>query len=86
MIRKLRVTGAIMAAAAGVTLPAAPAQADGWTDNWSGNTYSTQSGNSFGDIAALNEGAGRATNVNNVNGNAATASGGSGIGVSTTSD
>lgn len=76
MIRKLRVTGAVMAAAAGVTLPAAPAQADGWTDNWSGNTYSSQSGNGFGDIAALNEGAGSATNVNNINGIATTASNG----------
>ncbi|MFD1546716.1 hypothetical protein [Nonomuraea guangzhouensis] len=76
MIKKLRVTGAVMAAAAGVTLPAAPAQADGWSDNWSGNVYSTQSGNSLGDIAAFNEGAGNATNVNNINGIATTASNG----------
>ncbi|MEU7828275.1 hypothetical protein AB0L53_37165 [Nonomuraea sp. NPDC052129] len=77
MIEKLCVTGAVVAASAGAILLATPAHADTWTDAWSGNTYSSQSGNSLADIAAVNEGAGRSTNVNNINGIAATATNGS---------
>ncbi|MFI6790216.1 hypothetical protein ACIBG4_23120 [Nonomuraea sp. NPDC050383] len=62
---------------AALTLLATPASADTWTDNWSRNTGSSQSGNTFGDIGAANQGWGRSTNVNNVNGIATTASNGS---------
>ena len=73
MIRKLCATGAVVAAVAGVTLLAAPAHADNWTDNRSGNSESSQSGNNFGDVRAVNRGFGESTNVNNVNGVASTA-------------
>ncbi|WP_336211264.1 hypothetical protein [Nonomuraea sp. LPB2021202275-12-8] len=77
MIKKLCATGVVVAAAAGVTLLAAPAHADSWTDNWSTNTESSQTGNNFSNIGAVNRGWGRSTNVNNINGVATTASNGS---------
>ncbi|SEL64166.1 hypothetical protein [Nonomuraea pusilla] len=72
MIRRLCAAGAVVAAAAGAALLAAPAHADSWSDNWSGNSDSVQSGNLFGDVSAAN----RVVNgvgVNNVNGTAVTA-------------
>ncbi|GAA4047970.1 hypothetical protein [Nonomuraea soli] len=74
MIKKLCATGAVLAAATGVTLLAAPAHADSWTSNWSSNSDSSQSGNNFGNVAASNVGGGGSTNVNNINGIATTAS------------
>ncbi|GLW08446.1 hypothetical protein Misp01_35760 [Microtetraspora sp. NBRC 13810] len=76
MIKKLCVTGAVITAAAGVTLLATPAHADDW-DNWSNNSRSLQSGNLFGNVANSNIGSGESTNVNNVNGIASTARNGS---------
>jgi hypothetical protein len=73
VIRKLCVTGAVVAAAAGVTLLAAPAHADSWAGNESRNTEASQSGNNFADIGAANRGWGWSTNVNNLNGIATTA-------------
>ena len=73
MIRKLCVTGAVVAAAAGVTLLAVPAHADSRADNRSHNTEAWQSGNNFADIAMANRGWGWSTNVNNLNGFATTA-------------
>ncbi|WP_219464754.1 hypothetical protein [Nonomuraea rhizosphaerae] len=77
MIRKLCAAGAVLAAAAGVTLLAVPAHADSWTENWSDNWYSSQSGNTFDDVAATNEGGDGSTNVNNLNGITTTATNGS---------
>ncbi|MEU6999106.1 hypothetical protein [Nonomuraea sp. NPDC046570] len=77
MIKKLCATGAVLAAAAGVTLLATPAHADTWTSNWTSNRDSWQSGNNFGNVTAANAGATRSTNVNNINGVATTASNGS---------
>ncbi|GAA0399340.1 hypothetical protein Acor_21660 [Acrocarpospora corrugata] len=77
MFKKIAVTGAILTAACGASLIAAPAHADSWTDNWSVNRDSAQSGNNFGWVVARNAGSGRSTNVNNINGIAATATGGS---------
>ncbi|GAA3474772.1 MULTISPECIES: hypothetical protein [Nonomuraea] len=74
MIKKLCATGAVLAAATGVTLVATPAHADDWTSNWSRNIGSSQSGNNFGNVAAVNRGASGSTNVNNINGIATTAS------------
>ncbi|NUW36840.1 hypothetical protein HTZ77_36350 [Nonomuraea sp. SMC257] len=76
MIKSLSAACA-MAATAALTLSAAPASADTWTDNWSRNLDSSQSGNTFGDVGASNRGWGRSTNVNNVNGVATTATQGS---------
>ncbi|MEV0588203.1 hypothetical protein [Nonomuraea sp. NPDC050310] len=80
MLKKLCVTS-IVVAAAGVTLMAAPASADSHSRNWSKNSESSQSGNTFGNVFASNVGGGWATNVNNINGNAVTASNGSRAGV-----
>lgn len=76
MIKRRCVTGAVVAALAGVTLLASPAHADDWTDNWSGNRDSWQSGNNFSDVAAANQSGSGSTNVNNINGVAATSSNG----------
>ncbi len=76
MFKKIAVTGAVLAAACGAALIAAPAQADTGTGNWSRNAGSAQSGNNFGWVVARNFGTAGATNVNNINGIAATASGG----------
>ncbi|QYC39579.1 hypothetical protein Nocox_09795 [Nonomuraea coxensis DSM 45129] len=74
--------GAFLAVPAAV-LAAAPAHADVWPGGWpygwawsgngSANSGSSQSGNTFGDVAAANRGQGASTNVNNVNGIASTA-------------
>ncbi|GAB1824537.1 hypothetical protein [Herbidospora sp. RD11066] len=77
MIKKICVTSAMLAAAAGASLIATPAHADTWSDNWSANIGSSQSGNNFGWVAARNAGSGRSTNVNTINGISATATGGS---------
>ncbi|NUW40535.1 hypothetical protein [Nonomuraea rhodomycinica] len=76
MIKSLSAACAMTATAA-LTLLAAPANADTWTDNWSRNIDSSQSGNTFGDVDASNLGWGRSTSVNNVNGVATTATQGS---------
>jgi hypothetical protein len=58
---------------------AVPAHADVWPGGWSwarnssANSDSSQSGNTFGDVATANRGQGASTNVNNVNGIASTA-------------
>ncbi|MFE3455294.1 hypothetical protein ACFXJ8_40895 [Nonomuraea sp. NPDC059194] len=80
MLKKLCVTG-IVVAAAGATLMSAPASADTYTRNSSHNHEASQSGNNFGNVFAGNVGTRRATNVNNINGNAATATNGSGVGI-----
>lgn len=67
MIKKLCVTGAILAAASGAALVATPAHADAY-DNWSGVSGSWQSGNIFDDAAQSNVGSGRSVGVNNING------------------
>ncbi|MEV0588204.1 hypothetical protein [Nonomuraea sp. NPDC050310] len=77
MIKKLCATGAVLAAAAGVTLLATPAHADRWSSNWSNNSESSQSGNTFGNVFTANRGGFGSTNVNNVNGFATTAANGS---------
>lgn len=77
MIRKLCVTGAVVAAAAGVTLSAVPAHADSWAGNGSRNTEASQSGNNFAHVGTVNRGWGWSTNVNNLNGIATTATNGS---------
>jgi hypothetical protein len=86
MIKKFGIAAVVVAA--GTALLAAPAHADTDTSNNSSstNSASTQSGNTFGNVQANNRGTGSSTNVNNVNGNAATATHRSGVGVSTTSD
>ncbi|TMR91479.1 hypothetical protein [Nonomuraea basaltis] len=85
MIRRACAVAAVVAAAAGGVLLAVPAHADDWSDgwsrriwseNWSGNSDSSQSGNNFGDVSAANRGEGASTNVNNVNGIAWTATNG----------
>ncbi|MEV1175534.1 hypothetical protein [Nonomuraea sp. NPDC049784] len=86
MIRKVCAAAVVMAAAAGGALLASPAHADdgwsgpwrsdSWFGNWSRNSGSTQSGNNFGDVTAVNRGEGDSTNVNNINGIAPTATNG----------
>ena len=76
MIRRLCAAGALLAAVAGVALTAVPAHADSWSDNWSGNSDSTQAGNNFGDVFATNRGGWDSTGVNNINGIASTATDG----------
>jgi len=76
VIKKLCGVSAIAAVAAGVTLMAAPAHADSRNDNRSANSESSQSGNNFANVGAANEGWGWSTNVNNINGNASTATNG----------
>ncbi|MFI6294110.1 hypothetical protein ACIBEJ_21150 [Nonomuraea sp. NPDC050790] len=77
MIKKLCATGAVVAAVAGASLLATPAHADSWNGNGSSNSESSQSGNNFNEIAAVNAGGGRSTNVNNLGGNAVTTTNGS---------
>ncbi|MEV4176125.1 hypothetical protein [Nonomuraea sp. NPDC049709] len=79
MIKKLCVAGAIVAAAAGVTLMSAPAYADTNAGNSSSNNDSSQSGNNFGNVVNANVSGHGATGVNNVNGNTVTASNGSDV-------
>ncbi|SDG14320.1 hypothetical protein SAMN05421505_10246 [Sinosporangium album] len=67
MIKKLCVTGAVLAAATGAALVSTPAHADSW-GNWTRNSGSSQSGNQFGNVSAANVGAGKGTQVNNING------------------
>ncbi|MET9337670.1 MULTISPECIES: hypothetical protein [unclassified Nonomuraea] len=80
MLKKLCVTG-IVVAAAGATLMSAPASADTYIRNSSHNHGAVQSGNNFGNVFAGNFGTRGATNVNNINGNAITATNRSGVGV-----
>ncbi|MFG1702252.1 hypothetical protein ACFLIM_03575 [Nonomuraea sp. M3C6] len=80
MMKKLCVTG-LIAAAAGVTLLSAPAYADTNAGNSSTNNDSSQSGNNFGNVVNTNVSGHGATSVNNVNGNAVTASNGSYVAV-----
>jgi hypothetical protein len=87
VIKRVCAAAAVVAAVAGGALLAVPAHADddwsgpGSSDNWSwnrsGNSDSSQSGNNFGDVSAVNRGEGASTNVNNVNGVASTATNGS---------
>ncbi|MFG1943458.1 hypothetical protein [Nonomuraea sp. NPDC048826] len=70
MIKKLALIGFT---AAGVALLAAPAHADTWIDNASRNSESSQTGNNFSNVGTSNRGGWAATNVNNINGNAVTA-------------
>ncbi|WP_157253498.1 hypothetical protein [Nonomuraea typhae] len=80
MFKKLCVTG-IVVAAAGTTLFVAPAHADSENTNSSWNANSSQSGNNVNNVFAGNVGGGGATNVNNILGNAVTATNGSSAGV-----
>jgi hypothetical protein len=85
MMKKLCVTTGIVAAAAGLTLLSAPAYADTNAGNSSSNTDTSQSGNNFGNIANSNVSGSDTTSVNNVNGNAVTATDGSDAGSSVNS-
>ncbi|MEV4017214.1 hypothetical protein AB0J35_42635 [Nonomuraea angiospora] len=85
MIKRVCAAAAVLATAVGGALLAAPAHADDWwgplsgdtrAGNWSGNSDSSQSGNNFGDVTAVNRGRDFSTNVNNVNGIAPTATNG----------
>ncbi|GAA1627135.1 hypothetical protein GCM10009733_024840 [Nonomuraea maheshkhaliensis] len=78
MMKKLCVTG-LIAAAAGVTLLSAPAQADTNAGNTSSNRGSSQSGNNFGNVVNSNANGLGATAINNVNGNAVTGTNGSDV-------
>lgn len=80
MVKKLCVAG-LIAAAAGAALLPAPAYADTNAGNSSSNKSSVQSGNNFGNVVSANESGRRATSVNNVNGNAITATNGSGVSI-----
>ncbi|GAA0964207.1 hypothetical protein GCM10009555_000830 [Acrocarpospora macrocephala] len=82
MFKKIAVTTAVLAAACGAAMVATPAQADTWTRNSSRNVDSAQSGNNFSNIAATNFGRSGSTNVNNINGIAATATRGGSAGLS----
>ncbi|MEU6712677.1 hypothetical protein ABZ897_14450 [Nonomuraea sp. NPDC046802] len=81
MMKKLSATGLVVAAAAGVTLLSAPAFADTNAGNTSRNFGSSQSGNNFGNVYNANRNGTHSTAVNNVNGNAVTATGGSGVSI-----
>ncbi|RBQ20110.1 hypothetical protein DP939_09825 [Spongiactinospora rosea] len=73
MIKKLCVTGAVVAAAAAVSLLAAPAHADVW-GNRTRNLEAAQSGNLFGESITQALGHGHlSTDVNNINGTTANA-------------
>lgn len=76
MMKKLCVTTGALAAAA-LTLLSAPAYADTNAGNSSNNHDTSQSGNNFGDVSIRNISGTDATSVNNVNGNAVTATDGS---------
>ncbi|RVX37992.1 hypothetical protein EDD27_0282 [Nonomuraea polychroma] len=71
MVKKLCVTGLI----AGAALLPATAYADVNAGNSSSNRSSSQSGNNFGNVVNVNVSGHGASSVNNVNGNAVTASG-----------
>ncbi|WP_433439461.1 hypothetical protein [Nonomuraea sp. CA-141351] len=73
MMKKLCATGLIAAAVTGVTLLSAPAYADVNAGNTSANRGSSQSGNNFGNVVSSNRSGLAATSINNVNGNAVTA-------------
>jgi hypothetical protein len=73
MMKKLCVTGFVVAAVAGAALVAAPAHADARNGNSSRNSESSQSGNNFANIGTSIVGGWDSTNVNNINGNAAVA-------------
>ncbi|RJL26607.1 DUF320 domain-containing protein [Bailinhaonella thermotolerans] len=77
MFKKLCVTGAVAAAAAGVALIGSPAQAnDDRSDNWTRNNDSFQSGNQFtGGFRPDLDGCGNAAFQNGIS--ASTCSGGS---------
>jgi hypothetical protein len=77
VIKRLCAGGAVLAAAAGVTLLASPAQADVRDVNGSGNHETSQSGNNFSRVGAFNRAGDGSTNVNNINGFTATSSYGS---------
>ncbi|WP_283134300.1 hypothetical protein [Rhizohabitans arisaemae] len=70
MMKKLCVSGAVLAAAIGIGLSATPAHAahdDTYIGNWSRYIDdSAQSGNQFGNIRASNRGCGNSVNVNSV--------------------
>ncbi|QYC39580.1 hypothetical protein Nocox_09800 [Nonomuraea coxensis DSM 45129] len=71
-MRKLFMTGVLVAAAAGAALLSAPAHADTNSGNASRNTNASQSGNIFGSVVNRNTSGANATGVSNVNGNAVT--------------
>ncbi|MFI9596183.1 hypothetical protein [Nonomuraea sp. NPDC052265] len=73
MMKKLCVTTGAVAAAAALTLLSAPAHADVTGGNSSSNHDTSQSGNTFGNVVNVNVSGTDATSVNNVNGNATTA-------------
>ncbi|GAA3215692.1 hypothetical protein [Nonomuraea helvata] len=82
MIRRVCAAVAVVGAAVGGALSAPPAHADdawssdSWYGNWSDNSGSSQSGNNFGDVTAVNRAGAGSTNVNNINGIAPTATDG----------
>ncbi|TMR91480.1 hypothetical protein [Nonomuraea basaltis] len=76
MVKKLCVAGLVVAAAAGATLLPVPAYADTNMGNSSSNRGSVQSGNNIGNVVNANVSGHDASSVNNVNGNAITASDG----------
>ncbi|MED7926589.1 hypothetical protein SMD20_20195 [Nonomuraea sp. LP-02] len=71
-MKKLCVTGVLVAAAAGAAFLSAPAHADTNAGNASRNTNASQSGNNFGNVGNRNVSGASATSVNAVNGNAVT--------------
>lgn len=71
MLKKLCVTGVVVAAA-GAALISAPAFADTTTSNSTWNRNSAQVGNNFVNVFVGNIAGGRSTNVNNINGTAVT--------------
>ena len=77
MMKKLCVTTGALAAAAALTLLATPAHADTNAGNSSNNHDTSPSGNNCGDVNIRNWSGTDATSVNNVNGNAVTATDGS---------
>ncbi|MFI6926133.1 hypothetical protein ACIBIZ_39790 [Nonomuraea spiralis] len=77
MMKKLCVTTGAVAAAAALTLLSAPAYADTNAGNSSSNHDTSQSGNNFGNVVNVNVSGSDTTSVNNVNGNAVTATDGS---------
>ncbi|MGP3957146.1 hypothetical protein ACTWPT_14185 [Nonomuraea sp. 3N208] len=77
MVKKFCVAGLIAAVTAGAALLPAAAYADVNAGNSSSNRSSSQSGNNFGNVVNVNVSGNDARSINNVNGNAVTASGGS---------
>ncbi|NBE92120.1 hypothetical protein FE391_02450 [Nonomuraea sp. KC401] len=72
-MKKLCVSGIVVAAATGMALMSAPAFADTNAGNASRNRNAIQSGNNFGNVVNSNVVGRGATGVNNVNGVAVTA-------------